>query len=152
DLDFTNTVNNPGGFLGVLGPVGQGQNLDVKLYSQELRLVSRDDQRLRWIAGVYYLHTDRKLNTRAYFDVTHDVGQFETGTIIINLDEDNSNDAYAVFGQLDFDITDQLILSGALRYDYDKRNQTDLVSLLKRKKSFDAIQPKATLTYKVDDD
>ncbi|HEY4126070.1 MAG TPA: TonB-dependent receptor plug domain-containing protein, partial [Rhizomicrobium sp.] len=34
DLDFTNPVDNPGGFLGFLGPVGQGQNLKVRETSQ----------------------------------------------------------------------------------------------------------------------
>lgn len=153
DLDFTNLEINPGGFLGVLGPVIQGQNQDIEMLSQELRLVSSSDQSLRWIVGAYYIHTDRSLLTRAVIDIDNTLEQFDDPALrIINQTEDNSNDAYALFAQFDYDITDQLTLSGALRYDEDKRKQTDLASLAVRQQTFDSIQPKATLTYNVDDD
>ncbi len=152
DLDFGNPVDDPGGFLGLFGPVGQGQNLDVQMISQELRLTSPDDQRLRWIFGGYYIHTDRSLLTRAFLDFDHTPGQFETGFIIVELNEDNNNDAWAVFGQADFDITDQLIISGALRFDEDRRDQDDLVGGGNRKKKFSSLQPKVTVTYNATED
>lgn len=152
DLDFGNPVDDPGGFLGFLGPVGQGQNLDVQLLSQEVRLTSPDDQALRWIVGGYFLSTDRSLLTRAFFDVDHTGGQFETGVRLVELNEDNNNTAWALFGQFDFDVTSQLTLSGALRYDEDQRDQDDLVGGGNRKKTFNSLQPKVTLTYKATQD
>jgi iron complex outermembrane receptor protein len=153
DLDFTNPVLNPGGFLGFLGPIIQGQNQDIELFSQELRLVSPSEDPFRWIVGAYYIHTDRSVLTRAVFDIDNTLEQFDDPALrLINLTEDNSNNAYALFAQFDYDITDQLTLSGALRYDEDKRKQTDLTSLLVREQTFDSIQPKATLTYNFNDD
>ncbi|RMF08577.1 MAG: TonB-dependent receptor [Alphaproteobacteria bacterium] len=152
DLDFSNPVDKPNGFLGFGFQAGQGQDLSVELLSQELRLVSPDDQRLRWIVGAYYIHTDRALRTRAFIDLDGTLEQIDNGIVIVDLQEDNSNDAYAVFGQIDFDITEALTLSGALRYDRDEREQTDLVSGAVRDESFEAIQPKLTLTYHLSED
>jgi len=152
DLDFSNPVNDPGGFLGLLGPVGQGQNLDVQMTSQEMRLTSPNDKRLRWIVGAYYIHTDRSLLTRAFLDMNQTPAQFDSGIIIVQLSEDNNNNAWAVFGQADFDITNKFTVSGALRFDEDRRNQTDLVGGGKRRKKFSSLQPKITLTYHATDD
>ena len=64
DLDFRNPVDSPGGFLGLGIQVGQGQDLDNQMLSQEFRLVSSDEGRLRWLVGAFYLDTDKKLRTR----------------------------------------------------------------------------------------
>ena len=42
--------------------------------SQELRYVSDDALPFRWIAGVYYLHTNRDLLTRAFIDAEGTAG------------------------------------------------------------------------------
>lgn len=153
DLDFTNRIDNPGGFLGFLGPAGQGQNLDVELLSQELRLVSPDDQRLRWMFGAYYIHTDRELLTRGFVDLDGTPEQFDNPALVfLELSEDNDNDAWAIFGQIDVDVTDRLILTGALRYDRNRREQLDLNSGLVRIATFDSVQPKVTLSYHLDDE
>ena len=152
DLDFGNPVDNPGGFLGLGIQAGQGQDLHVKLTSQELRLVSNGKGPLRWILGGYYLHTKRSLLTRAFIDLNGSRDQIDNPALaLIRLSEDNSNNAYAVYGNVDYDLTDHLTLSGALRYDRDERRQTDLASGAVRKTSFDNVQPKATLTYKFND-
>ncbi|RQW44713.1 TonB-dependent receptor [Novosphingobium sp. LASN5T] len=152
DLDFGNPVDNPGGFLGFGIQAGQGQDLRVKLTSQELRLVSNGKGPFRWILGGYYLHTKRSLLTRAFIDLNGSRDQIDNPALaLIRLSEDNSNNAYAVYGNVDYDLSDHLTLSGALRYDRDERRQTDLASGAVRKTSFDNVQPKATLTYKFND-
>lgn len=151
DVDFSNPRDLPGGFFGLGFQAGQGQNLAVEQISQELRLVSADKGPFRWILGAFYLHTDRDLTTRAFIDVNGSRSQFDDPALrIVDLQEGNSNDAYAVYGQFDYDITESLTLSGALRYDQDDREQTNLVSGEVRRRSFDSVQPKATLTYKID--
>lgn len=153
DLDFSNPVDDPGGFLGFGFQAAQGQDLFVELISQELRLVSPDDQRLRWIVGGYYIHTDRKLRTRAFFDLDNTAGQIDDPALrLVDLNEDNDNAAWAIFGQAEVDITDALSAAVALRYDRDRREQMDLNSGLIREASFDSVQPKITLTYRADDD
>lgn len=149
DIDFSNATELPGGFRGTGFQRGQGQNLTVKLLSQELRLTSPVKQSLRWIAGVYYLNTKRDLEGRVFDDITGQLSQWETGFLRQNPRESNNNTASAVFGQLDYDLAKDLILSGALRYDRDERRQTDLATGLIRSAAFDALQPKVTLTKKV---
>jgi iron complex outermembrane receptor protein len=149
DLDFRNPVQSPGGFLGLGFQAGQGQDLDVKLLSQELRLVSAQDRRFRWLTGLYYLNTEKDLRTRAFIDLDGTTAQIDNPLlVIIDRQGSDDNDAYAAFGQIDYDFSDKLILTAGARYDRDDREQTDLASGLVRKKSFDKLQPKATLSYK----
>jgi len=153
DLDFSNPVADPGGFLGVLGPVGQGQNLAVKDTSQEFRLVSPSAQRFRWVTGLYYVHEDRRLETRAFFDPAHTDGEYYDPSLrLIDRPEIDGNDAWAIYGQADYDLTDKLTITGALRYDHDYRGQVDPTTGAFRSVAFSSPQPKLTLTYHIDDD
>jgi iron complex outermembrane recepter protein len=148
DLDFSNPVDLPTGFLGFGFQAGQGQDLKVRMTSQELRLTSPDTQPIRSIVGVYALRTDRRLGTRVFIDQTGTLDQIDTGTVIVNQSEKDRNTATAVFGQVDVDFGKQTTLSMALRHDRDERRQTDLVSGTERKLSFSKTQPKLTLTHK----
>lgn len=149
DLDFSNPVDLPGGFFGLGIQAGQGQDLRVKQTSQELRLTSPSDQSFRWIVGAYYLHTARDLRTRAFIDFSGSRDQYDVAALrLLELSESNSNNAYAGFGQFDLDLSDTLTVSGALRYDRDDREQTNVATGAVRKRSFDSVQPKVTLTYK----
>jgi iron complex outermembrane receptor protein len=153
-LDFTNPIINPGGFLGVLGPVGQGQNLNTSILSQELRLASRDDQSLRWIVGSYYLDTDRTLLTRAFLEMPPGSNQFDDPALtIIDRNERDQEYSWAFYAQADYDITQALTLTGAYRYDTDKIVQTNEVLPdigAKVRSDESAPEPKATLTYHFD--
>ena len=43
--------------------LNQSQFLDVETYSQEFRYTSPTEGRFRWIAGAYFIHTDRFIST-----------------------------------------------------------------------------------------
>lgn len=149
DLDFSNPSDMPGGFLGMGIQVGQGQQLDLKMLSQEIRLTSPDNQPLRWIGGAYYLSTRRDLETRAYIDTNNSLDQWdEAAKRIIHNQEHNENTASALFGQIDVDFNKQWTLSSALRYDRDEREQTNVLNGNVRSASFSKWQPKLTLTRK----
>ncbi|MFK7843190.1 MAG: TonB-dependent receptor [Sphingorhabdus sp.] len=151
DLDFSNPTQ-PSGIFGGFN-LGQAQDLDVELFSHELRLVSPDDQPFRWILGGYYLDTKRDLRTRVAVDIDNSVEQFDTGFVLVNRAESNNNEAWAVFGQIEFDITDALTLQLGGRYDEDKRNQINPDAPgPATSATFDSFQPKATLSYKLSDD
>ena len=157
DLDFANPVDNPTGFAGLGLELGQGQDLDVELFSQELRLTSPNDQSLRWIAGVYYIETERALHTRAFVDLASLLGldaeqqaaQIDNGIVLVDLNEDNDNTAWSVFGQVEYDLSDRLTAQLGLRYDRDDRDQLDINSGAERSEEFDAWQPKLSLNYEV---
>jgi iron complex outermembrane receptor protein len=149
DLDFRNPVDSPSGIFGLGFQAGQGQDLDLKTTSQEIRMVSNGHGRFRWLAGGYYLHTDRALRTRGFVDLNSDPNQVDNPALLFaNKQEKNSNDAYAAFAQVDFDILPQLTLTGGLRYDDDHRNQNDVIANVRRAQSFGHLQPKVTLTYR----
>lgn len=87
------------------------------------------------------------------------------------LGDTNDNFAYALFGQAGYDITDEIELSLALRYDNDDREQTtdvdqqflpqyqDPVTLALsgpvsgevRNRNYDSLQPKATIRWQPND-
>jgi iron complex outermembrane recepter protein len=159
DLDFSNP-SDPG--VGVLGdPVdfglppgtqfGQGQNLKVRMLSQEVRITSPDGKPVRWIAGAYLLRTYRDLDTRGFIDSNGELSQFDDpNQIDFQEYESNRNTASAVFGQIEVDMNAQTTLAGALRYDRDARRQTDKLSGDKRAANFSDWQPKVTLTHRFD--
>ncbi|MFO7550694.1 MAG: TonB-dependent receptor [Haliea sp.] len=170
DIDFSNQAFDPtfAGFRGLLDffdsigvfrtpvdtiGIGQGQVLDVQLSSQEVRLISPDEDRVRYILGGFYMHTERDLQTRLFADVNGQRDQINDDSLVfVNSREENSNDAWSVFGQLEFDLGSQLSAQFALRYDQDKREQTDPGTGLVRKETFSSTQPKATLTYSFNDE
>jgi len=141
-------------FLG-LGPQLVKVFNDVEAWSQELRLTSADDQALRWIAGAYYLRTDRYrgLPTERDIGQAPDRGVF-TPLTLFGFADDNDYESYALFGQINYDLAPEWELSLALRYDDDTREQTDVApstfsatSGTKRRKSFAELQPKFTVRY-----
>jgi iron complex outermembrane receptor protein len=80
--------------------------------------------------------------------------------------DSNHNTAYAVFGQLNYDLSDSLELSAALRYDRDERELTIMApnqflpvfafasgrSGDVRTADFDSVQPKVTLSWQPNED
>ena len=135
---------------------------EVEAFSQELRLTSSDDASLRWIAGLYYLQTDRFRGLPTEIDTgvasqINDQSVFNSNTLF-GFADDNDNTAYAAFGQLNYDLSENFELSAALRYDRDEREQTNVAPVtlttsrgLTRTNDFSEVQPKVTLKHRVAD-
>lgn len=149
DLDFCNPVDCPNGIFGLGPQADQRQILDVELLSQELRLASPDDARLRWIVGGFYIDTQRDLQTIANLLVP---GIPPIGLIANN--ESNDNQAYSVFAQVDYDFTESTTLGVSLRYDEDQREQTNAGDPAQptRSETFSDTQPRVVLSHKFSDD
>ncbi|NKB39281.1 MAG: TonB-dependent receptor [Gammaproteobacteria bacterium] len=145
----------------------QSQYFDVESFSQEIRLTSSAEQRFRWNVGAYYLTWDRFISSTTGTDTGAGIVRLEqaptadpSNPTTSFIADDNDNTAWAIFGQANYDLTEQLELSFALRYDEETRKQN--VSALQtpgigvpganNKQSFDAWQPKATLRYQPNDD
>ncbi len=159
----------------------QAQYLEVSSYSQEFRFTSSEDQRVRWIAGAYFLDTERFIGTGNLADTgdgvarVYKVPRSTTGfpfdpsipnPQVTYLSDSQDNFAWAVFGQLGFDLGDEWDLTLSMRYDEDEREQTtetppgfiprdavtglpilDIVTGQKRTETWDATQPKITLRW-----
>jgi iron complex outermembrane receptor protein len=151
----------------------QHQFLDVEAISQEVRFTSPSEGRVRWIAGAYAIATDRFISTGNVFDLgTGVVPEVRRRPLPLfapqftYLADSQDNFAWAVFGNVDFDLTDQLEMSLALRYDRDERENTTetpqafiplaLVGIAfpgqVREETWDEWQPKLTLRYKPSED
>jgi len=152
----------------------QHQWLDVSAVSQELRFTSPSDERLRWIGGLYFIQTDRFISTGNVFDLSPSVPGWKVPQVKRNplplfnpqfsfLADEQDNFAWAVFGEVEYDITDQLEVAVALRYDEDERENTtktpdeflptpDAFYGQVRDETWDEWQPKLTFTYRPSDD
>jgi iron complex outermembrane recepter protein len=147
----------------------QHQFLDVKAVSEALHFASPAAKRVRWIAGGYAIATDRFISTGNVFDLnTGVVPEVRREPLpLFNpqftyLADAQDNFAWAVFGNVDVDLTDKLELSTALRYDRDHRENTTrtpadfipapLVGIAfpgqVRTHTWDDVQPKVTLRHK----
>lgn len=93
--------------------------------TQELRFASEQDQRLRWLVGLYYLDDDTKRRSRNTATSFLPGGPRSTGDV---LDGDNEyiqhgvSKNYAIFGDVNFDLTDDMTLSVGGRYTEDRKD------------------------------
>jgi iron complex outermembrane receptor protein len=154
---------------------GQSQFIDVRTWSQELRFTSPTVGGFSWIAGAYYVHTDRFISTGNLVDrgdgvpavyytpIVDPTNPYATNTNATFLADSQHNNAWAVFGDATYEFNSQWELDAAIRYDDDHReNTTDTPTEFLptttayngevRKATFTAPQPKATLRYKPADD
>lgn len=88
---------------------------DVEQFSQELRISNSDSGPLNWQVGAYFF-TDEFTADSVAFD---GFGNPEPTILAITTQK---SDAFAVFGQLSYDLTDALTVTGGLRYTDDEKS------------------------------
>jgi outer membrane receptor protein involved in Fe transport len=102
-------------FLPVMGPgfipfpSDTQDSIDLAQTTQELRLASNGDGPLTWQIGGFYFDSD--------FDVTT-VGFTFPPPVTVN----HTNEAWAVFGQASYQLTEALRVTGGLRYTDDQKD------------------------------
>jgi iron complex outermembrane recepter protein len=161
------------------GPAGESQSqfISEKTESEELRFTSEKINGFSWIAGAYFIHTQRFISTGNLYDrgdgvppvyetpLVDPANPYATNTNATFLADSQNNNAWAVFGDVTYEFNKQWELDAAIRYDQDHRqNTTDtppqFLALVDptartgevRDATFDAAQPKGTLRYKPTDD
>lgn len=102
-------------------------------FAQEFRLTSNAEQALRWVAGVYFFDQDRFRSLATTF----------LGFPVPPAAQDLKLRNYAAFGNLSYDLTGDLELTLAFRY--DEETPEDLTQ--GRSETFTELQPKASLAY-----
>lgn len=106
DVDGGNLVTGPG-FIPF--PSDTQDSLDLEQFTQEIRLASTTDGPLSWQIGGFYFSSD--------FDVTT-VGFTFPPPVTVN----HTNDAWALFGQVTYQLTDTLRATGGIRYTDDQKD------------------------------
>ena len=104
--------------------VGRVENFDH--FTQEVRLVSPDDGRVRWILGAYYeeeeLESNRRLRLGPQFPTAilglPAIPTQETARTDVVID----SESFALFGSASIDLTDTLELSAGLRYTSEEKD------------------------------
>lgn len=162
----------PGSSAIGLGAQTQNIGRTAKDWYTELRLASPVAQPFRWSVGATFV----KFKIRNFSTTGADTdgvnlgyGPYPYGSLNQTLgfnDDRNDNRAYAFFANLDYDVTPELMLSASLRYDNERKEQTNYAQAgaadpadpkaiptyysapgLSRKATFDAWQPKFTARY-----
>ncbi len=165
-----------GGFSPAACDGTQYQLRNQEDFSVEARLASNADAPVGWSVGAYYLRIDREVGVALGYDRGRGIIENlfngpDTDNPTEQLAHDNfTTDVYAVFGSLDYDVSDRLALSAALRYDREERKVRNLVDpdarsqfarggnqplnvgldfgpLLPQSETFDEWQPRLSLSY-----
>ncbi|MEL6237626.1 MAG: TonB-dependent receptor [Pseudomonadota bacterium] len=106
DVDGGNLVTGPG-FIPF--PSDTQDSIDLQQFTSETRLASNGDGPLSWQVGSFIFTSD--------FDVTT-VGFDFPPPVTVN----HTNDAWAVFGQLSYQLNDMFRVTGGLRYSDDEKD------------------------------
>ena len=150
--------------------LNQSQFLDVTPYSQELRFTSQDGG-CSWIAGAYYVHTDRFISTGNMVDTGAGVFPVYREPRLTRQQSRaprswrtrRTTTPGRCLATLTFEFNDQWKFDAAVRYDEDKRENTtetphNFLPGLRppstgevRHETLSETQPKATLRYKPTD-
>jgi iron complex outermembrane receptor protein len=129
---FSDTVNNRSNNSGIgrfdLDPVADAEigflsQGDFTLYSQEFNLLSAEDQRLRWVTGVFYQRTESVIPS--YPTNGFNLTLLGLGAVypFIYSPWNNYEDDVSAFGSLSYDLTDDLELEIGARVSHYERSQ-----------------------------
>ena len=151
DGDFSNQESDFDGFYFA----GAQENiLKVESTTFEARLKSSGDTRLRWAVAAFAQERTRNSEFHSYDDLAGNQPQtradFDDSLIAFSILDDNSS-TWALSTQLNYDFTDQLELTAALRYDTDDRESFDsrFVEDTFEQKTFSELQPKFSAAYQI---
>jgi iron complex outermembrane receptor protein len=135
------------------------QDIDTQQLSQEFRLASDADAKLRWLIGAMYFTEDitvHRYDRVAIGNPNLTRADAPYGTI------DQKTQTSAVFGSLGFDLTQQMHLTLETRYSEDSIEvwgddinafpPVQYATIDKEMKKFYSLNPRATLDYQLNDD
>lgn len=116
---------------------------DNRSFSQEIRLTSSDESKLKWVLGGFY--TDDTVDRSLLLHL------FDAGVPLVDvpLPSTDKSETYSVFGDANYAVTQRLTLGLGLRYFNDDRvSETPGLSL---SGSFSSVDPRFYLSYALSD-
>ncbi|WP_340318332.1 TonB-dependent receptor [Rhizorhabdus argentea] len=126
-------------------------NLDIRDFSQELRLASRFESPLNFTVGALYTSSKGTAIIDAFVGLPSRVAGRQRAVVDSN--------AYSFFAQAEWDVLDTLELAGGARYSREKKSAKYFLgrdpgifdiprAINPPKRTFDNISPEATLTWR----
>lgn len=137
---------------------------DFEIFTQDIRLVSNSDQRLRWLVGAEFIQREANQGLGAGFLLGP---QGDVPLLLLNRADEKDDDIWGVFAQLQYDLSDRLELTISGRYDENEFSTVQIdgatgavvpqidpngTSVNELSETDSAFQPKVTLAYDVSDD
>jgi iron complex outermembrane receptor protein len=150
DADFTPLPADPDNFF---FPAAQRNVVEDEATSMEVRFVSPGDEKLRWLVGGFYQQRDRTSLFSFYDDLIGDQRReredFTDADLLFAINDEQESEAWAAFGQLNYDLSDTLELTAALRYDEETRESFTPgdKALTFAEETFSELQPKFSLAW-----
>ena len=108
----------------------QYQQRDQESTSLEVRIASKDAEKLSWMAGFYFAQIDREVAVSYGADLGDGVfgrQPYVEGRTDLLFWDDFDTDVIALFGSVDYDINDHHSVSLAARYDEEDRGVSNKV-------------------------
>lgn len=131
DLDFTEVF-----FL------DQGETNDTRSFNQEIRLSNKSsNSKVNWSVGGFYQTVERP-----FFQ-----SDFTLSEEFAVTDYTNTTNTLALFGFLDYQLSEKLTASVGLRFDDDDFEQEDRLGGVTNRRSDTVLQPKFSLSYQASD-
>lgn len=168
DADFTSLPPVEANFL---FPSTQINLIEEDSFNLEARISSPDDLRLRWLVGAFFETRDRIVQFDQIFDDpgTTRVTLADARPLLVNSNDYDPDDlwvtvfptdgertnqdtsAFAFFGQVNYDLSDALELTLALRYDEEERKAIDerirFTDDSRVEDTFSELQPKVSVAW-----
>lgn len=88
-----------------------------KLYNQEIRLGSKPNDKVFWVAGVNLFHNDRSMQRYNSYDSFYTSNPFNSDSV-----RNFETDTQAVFGEMTLPLGGQFKLTTGLRYTWEKKS------------------------------
>lgn len=145
DLDFT-----PADVL------RQDQDSNTETFNQEIRLgsVAKPESKVNWDIGTFYQKLDKTLITGASADFGFFAPPFEPTGMQSQLaigDFTNTYKTLALFGFMDYAVSEKLTLSAGLRFDNDNISQDNRSEGTNPSRVDTQLQPKLSLAYQANE-
>jgi iron complex outermembrane receptor protein len=161
DGDFTHQEASEDNFF---FPITQINPITEDSNSFETRFTSPGEESFRWAIGAFYESKNRKVSYDQVWDITP-TERVTYEEVKANIAEDPSlvfagektvqkSTAYALFGQANYDMREDIELTVALRYDSEERDAFDERAPIasQANNTFSELQPKASIAWQMTDD
>jgi outer membrane receptor protein involved in Fe transport len=118
DLKFDNTTEGGGTALRDLDL--RSDSGHIKSFTQEVRIANDSHNALRWVVGANYERT--KVNEVTWLTYTDTSSTYVNGIVGSTYETRQKMTNYAAFGNLEFDVNDQITLKAGIRQTRAKRD------------------------------
>ncbi len=126
-------------------------------FTQEFRLQSAGNQKFNWNVGVYYNDDEGSIDNKTFVGAAQPFG-LPDGFLIDSEESSETSEGIAIFGQIDYAITEALVVSLGGRYS-EETIKTDIAGFggafeqtLSEEETFDDFSPRIAVNYDITED